>query len=420
MIASPPLLVHVVFRFGVGGLENGIVNLVNHLPHEQWRHAIVALTDVAPEFTGRIARTDVEYVALAKRPGHLTRMYPRLWHLFRALRPAVVHTRNLAALEAVVPARAAGVPARIHGEHGWDIQDPEGRRRRYRLLRRLYRPFVSHYIALSQHLGEYLEQQVGVTAESISQIYYGVDTERFRPAQGGRPPIAGCPFDPAEHWLIGSVGRLEAIKDPLNLARAFVRALEIDPAAASRLRLVIAGEGSLREEADALLAAAGVRHLAWLAGECADVPGLMRGLDCFVLPSLAEGVSNTILEAMATRLPVVATRVGGNAELVESGMTGTLVPAASADALAQAVLAYFHDRATAHRHAKAAHYVAHTRFSLATMVKAYERVYERALVGAGVALPPSISAADATLGSPRSLPGAAHARAKSVGCPSTN
>ena len=420
MNASPPLLVHVVYRFGVGGLENGIVNLVNHLPHERWRHAIVSLTDVSPEFTGRIARPDVEYVALAKRPGHLTRMYPRLWRLFRAMGPAIVHTRNLAALESVVPARVAGVPVRIHGEHGWDIQDPEGRRRRYRLLRRLYRPFVTHYIALSQHLGEYLERQVGVNADSIAQIYNGVDTERFRPAQGGRSAIPGCPFNPIDHWLLGSVGRLEAIKDPLNLARAFVRALEIDPAAASRLRLVIAGEGGLRQDVESLLARAGVRSLAWFAGECPDVPAFMRGLDCFALPSLAEGVSNTILEAMATRLPVVATRVGGNAELIESGMTGTLVPAASPDALAQAVLAYFHERATAHRHAKAAHYVALNRFSLATMVKAYERVYERALAGVGVALPPSGNAGDGALASPRSLSGAAHARAKQVGCPSTN
>src|SRR5205823_11836996 len=178
---------------------------------------------------------------------------------------------------------------------------------------------------------------------------------------------AGCPFMAPDHWLIGSVGRLEGIKDPLNLVQAFVRALKIHPGAAERMRLVVAGDGALRHEAESLLADAGVRELAWFAGECADVPQFMRGLDCFVLPSLAEGVSNTILEAMATRLPVVATRVGGNAELIESGMTGTLVPSAHPEALAQAILGYFGDRATARRHAKAAHYVASTRFSLATM-----------------------------------------------------
>ena len=389
MNASRPLLAHVVFRFGVGGLENGIVNLINHLPRERWRHAIVSLTDVSREFTERITHPDVHYVALGKRPGHLARYYPQLLRLFKALRPAIVHTRNLAALEAVVPAWAAGVPVRIHGEHGWDIQDPEGRRRRYRLVRRLYRPFVNHYIALSQHLAEYLQDHVGVPDEAISQVYNGVDTERFYPSAGDA--IAGCPFGAPDHWLIGSVGRLEAIKDPLNLARAFIRALKLHPAAAARLRLVVVGDGALRQQMDALLADAGVSDLAWLAGERAEVPQLMRGLDCFVLPSRAEGVSNTILEAMATRLPIVATSVGGNAELIESGMSGTLVPAADPDALARAIIAYFDDRAVARRHAKAAYHVALTRFSLATMVAAYASIYEHALAGTGFALPPSTS-----------------------------
>jgi sugar transferase (PEP-CTERM/EpsH1 system associated) len=389
MNASPPLVAHVVFRFGIGGLENGIVNLINQLPRERWRHAIVSLTDVSREFTMRIARPDVEYIALGKRPGHLMRDYPRLLRLFRALRPTIVHTRNLAALEAVVPAWAAGVPVRIHGEHGWDMQDPEGRRRRYRMARRLYRPFVHHYIALSQHLAEYLQHQVGVPDEAISQVYNGVDTTRFHP--DGRAAIADCPFRAPDHWLIGSVGRLEAIKDPLNLARAFIRALQLHPAAAQRLRLIVVGDGALRTQVEALLVDAGVRELAWLAGERADVPQFMRALDCFVLPSRAEGVSNTILEAMATRLPIVATRVGGNAELIESGMTGTLVSAADPDALARAIIAYFHDRAVARRHAKAAYQVAVTRFSLTAMIAAYAGIYERTLARAGVPLPPLTS-----------------------------
>jgi sugar transferase (PEP-CTERM/EpsH1 system associated) len=394
MKPQPPLIAHVVFRFGVGGLENGIVNLINHLPRERWRHAIVSLTDVSSDFAQRIAHRDVAYLALDKRPGHLLREYPSLLREFRAVRPAIVHTRNLAALEAVVPAWAAGVPVRVHGEHGWDIQDPVGSRRRYRLVRRLYRPFVHRYIALSRHLADYLEHQVGVPEASVAQIYNGVDTERFRPAQGQRDSIPGCPFQGPEHWLVGSVGRLESIKDPLNLVRAFIRARATHALAATRLRLVIAGDGALRQQAESMLVESGAREFAWFAGERDDVPQFLRGLDCFVLPSLAEGVSNTILEAMAARLPVVATRVGGNSELIESGMTGTLVPSAHPDALAAAILSYFGDRATAHRHAKAAHRLVSTRFSLATMVAAYDRVYERALAAVGAALPPAGEARD--------------------------
>lgn len=389
MIPSTPLIVHVVYRFGVGGLENGIVNIINRMPAHRWRHAIVALTEVSAEFAKRIERADVRCYALDKRPGHLVRDYPRLYRLFKELDPAVVHTRNLAALEAVVPAWAARVPVRVHGEHGWDIQDPAGIRHRYRHLRRLYRPFVDRYVALSQHLEDYLQRQVGIAPERIAQIYNGVDNDRFRPERSGRAAIAGCPFNDPEHWLVGTVGRMEAIKDPLTLARAFVRMGEMESRASKNLRLIYVGGGTLRAEAERLLQQAGVADRVWFAGERADVPEIMRGLDCFALPSLAEGVSNTILEAMASRLPIVATRVGGNSELIESGLTGTLVPAANSDAMAQSILGYFLDRGTARRHAKAAQRLAVDRFSLSRMIADYVNVYERALEAVGNAIPPA-------------------------------
>lgn len=384
---APPLVAHVVYRFGIGGLENGLVNLINGMPAQRWRHAIVSLTDVSEDFSKRIARTDVRYVALDKKPGHLLRLYPRLYRILRELRPSIVHTRNLASLEAVVPAWAAKVPVCIHGEHGWDMQDPAGRKLRYRYVRRFYRPFVNRYVALSRHLEDYLESQVGVASTSIEQIYNGVDTARFRPASDERRAIPGCPFDGSDHWLVGTVGRMEAVKDPLNLAHAFVRALELRPSVSRRLRLVFVGDGSLRTQLAALFERAGVGERVWFAGERDDVPDIMRGLDCFVLPSLAEGISNTILEAMASRLPVIATRVGGNSELIESGMTGVLVPPANSDALARAIVACADDHAAAQRHAKAARRVVESRFSLARMVCDYVRLYERALAEAGVPVP---------------------------------
>ena len=148
--AQPPLIAHVVYRFDVGGLENGVVNLINRLPQGSWRHAVLALTDVSPAFAKRVQRQDVQYVSMHKAPGHLWKLYPRLTRVFRELRPAVVHTRNLAALEAVVPAWAAGVTVRIHGEHGRDEIDPNGVRRRYQWVRRAYSPFVSRYVAVSK------------------------------------------------------------------------------------------------------------------------------------------------------------------------------------------------------------------------------------------------------------------------------
>ncbi len=374
-----PLVVHVVHRFDTGGLENGIVNLLNHMPEAAYRHAVVAITEVSTAFAGRVRRRDVLFESLHKPPGQGLWLYPRLHRLLRRWRPAVVHTRNLGTLEFQVPAWAARVPARVHGEHGWDVGDLGGTNRRYQLVRRAYRPFVQHFLALSRESAAYLKGPVGVAPARITQVYNGVDAERFAPATGGRARIAGCPFGDAGEWLFGTVGRMQPVKDQTLLARAFVRALELAPALRGRLRLVMVGDGPLRAQAQALLEEAGAATWAWLPGERADVADVMRGLDCFVLPSLAEGISNTILEAMATGLPVVATAVGGNADLVADGESGVIVPAADVQALAAALVKMAEDPARARAMGAAGRRLAEQRFSMQAMVATYQGVYDRLL-----------------------------------------
>jgi sugar transferase (PEP-CTERM/EpsH1 system associated) len=195
MTDGRPLVVHVVYRFDVGGLENGVVNLINHMPAETCRHAVLSLTEVTT-FAQRVRRRDVEFITLHKPPGHAIWLYPRLYRHFRRLRPAVVHTRNLAALEAVVPAKVAGVPWCIHGEHGRDVGDLDGGNSRYRWIRRAYRPFVNQYVALSHELETYLTDEIGVPAASVVRLCNGVDLRRFRPPQGMAEAIPGCPFPP--------------------------------------------------------------------------------------------------------------------------------------------------------------------------------------------------------------------------------
>ncbi|MBA3058108.1 TIGR03088 family PEP-CTERM/XrtA system glycosyltransferase, partial [Rhodoferax sp.] len=321
-VDSRPLVLHVMYRFDIGGLENGIVNLINHMPAGAYRHAVLALTEIT-DFKQRVQRQDVEFIALQKPPGQGFWQYGRLFKLFRQLRPAIVHSRNLAALEVQAPAWAAGVPVRLHGEHGRDMGDLEGNNRHYQRQRRFYKPFVHHYTALSRDLADYLMDKVQVSKPAITLACNGVDTAHFHAAPGGPDAIANCPFNPQQHWLVGTVGRMQAVKDQVMLAHAFVQALSLAPALQQRMRLVMVGDGPLRAQAQAVLAQAGVAHLAWLPGERSDVACILRGLHAFALPSLSEGISNSILEAMASALPVVATAVGGNADLVVQGKTGT-------------------------------------------------------------------------------------------------
>ena len=385
MIDDPrPLILHVVFRFAIGGLENGVVNLINRMPGETWRHGVVALTDVSDSFRERVKRENVSYMSLQKPPGHAYGLYPKLFRLFREQRPAIVHTRNLAALEAVVPAWAAGVPVRIHGEHGRDVSDLDGSKRRYQWVRRLYRPFVHQYVALSRDLERYLIERIGVPADRVEHIYNGVDSQRFRPLAGARAPIDGSPFNNPSLFVVGTVGRMEAVKDQANLAHAFVHALAMSPAAARRLRLVLVGDGPLRAEVESIVRAANAESFVWFAGERSDVAEVTSGLDCFVLPSLAEGISNTILEAMASGLPVIATKVGANADLMEDGLSGRLVPRGNPQAIAEEILRYLSEPALARRHGHAGRQIVERRFSLDRMVGDYEGLYRRLLDARGV------------------------------------
>ncbi|MGD9835349.1 MAG: TIGR03088 family PEP-CTERM/XrtA system glycosyltransferase [Piscinibacter sp.] len=376
-----PLVAHVVYRFDVGGLENGVVNLINRMPAERFRHVVIAMTEIG-EIRRRVQRDDVQFHALHKPPGQGLRIAPHLVKLLRELRPAVVHTRNLGALEMSLPAAWAGVPVRVHGEHGWDSNDPDGRSIKCQWIRRCYRPFVHRYVALSRHLERYLVERVGVPSGRISQLCNGVDTLRFHERGDSRQALAGSPFAGQDLWVVGTVGRLHAIKDQVLLARAFVRARALAGSEGARLRLAIAGDGPLRGAVQSVLDEGGASPQAWLAGERDDVPEFMRSLDQFVLPSRAEGISNTILEAMASGLPIVATDVGGNAELLEEGSTGRLVPAGEVDAMAHAMLADFLDPDAARSRGRRASVMAQRRFSLDGMVAAYSDLYERLLTQA--------------------------------------
>ena len=109
---NQPLIAHIIYRLDVGGLENGLVNLINHMPDSRYRHAIICLTEFT-DFRYRIKKSDVNVYALHKKSGNDLGMHVRLWHLLRKLKPSIVHTRNIGTLECAFTAKLAGVPKTI-------------------------------------------------------------------------------------------------------------------------------------------------------------------------------------------------------------------------------------------------------------------------------------------------------------------
>jgi glycosyltransferase involved in cell wall biosynthesis len=169
------------------------------------------------------------------------------------------------------------------------------------------------------------------------------------------------------------------VKDYPFLVRDFILLLRQQPERSERARLVIVGAGPARQTCLDLLQGAGLAHLAWLPGARDDIADIMQAIDVFVLPSRNEGISNTILEAFASGLPVVATAVGGNVELVEDGVTGRLVPSGDVAALVQALLFYLDAPPRIAEHGASARRQTERRYSIPAMADAYAAVYDSTL-----------------------------------------
>ena len=374
--AQPPLIVHIIYRLGIGGLENGLVNLINRIPAERYRHAIICLAD-STDFSKRIQRDNVAVYEIHKRPGHDVQSFVNVYKLLKQLKPDIVHTRNLAAIEYQVCAFLAGVPYRIQGEHGWDVFDPDGNVAKYRWLRFILSLLIHRFIPLSKQLQDYLQFRVGIPEKKITRICNGVDMNVFCPSPSQRQMPDDCPLNVRDKIVIGTVGRMHGVKDQLTLVNAYILACHQSNAFAEKARLILIGDGPLLESAVKLLESRDLMSNAWLPGERKDIADIMRGLDVFVLPSKAEGISNTILEAMATGLPIIATRVGGNPELVVENETGLLVEKENISDMATALNDLVLYDAKRKQFADAALQRARQEFSIDSMVARYLAVYDR-------------------------------------------
>ncbi|MDD4273146.1 MAG: glycosyltransferase [Desulfobacter postgatei] len=356
-------IVHVVYSFGIGGLEKGITTLINH-GSDDIAHIIISLCGTKD--SEKLLKKPAQIICLDKPGGNSPRFIWDLAKVIRTVRPDVVHTRNWSGMDGILAARLAGVKAVIHGEHGWDMLDPAGTSKKRRLIRKLTSLMVNHYTCVSRQLAGWMQQDVGIR-KPVTQIYNGVDTANFMPAGPGKKQAVRQEMDVLpEDFVVGIVARLDAIKNHGALIDAVNQMAQSRPG----VKLVVVGDGP---EAAALKARAGY-HVRFL-GYRSDTARLMQGFDLFVLPSFNEGISNTILEAMATGLPVIASDVGGNPELVDDGVTGTLVDPYRPDQMANIIMGYLNNPDTIARHGEQGRKRALERFSIIAMVDKYEAVY---------------------------------------------
>jgi sugar transferase (PEP-CTERM/EpsH1 system associated) len=370
-VDTRPLVVHLVHSLSIGGMEVLLVDCINRMPAASYRHAVVCLTGYT-SFADNITRPDVELYALGKPPGLGLATHVKFWQLMRRLRPTVLHTYNLSALEYAFTATLAGVPVRVHAEHGRDASDPQGLNPKHNFLRRRLVPFVDRFVPVSDDLERWLGDVVRIPRAKTLFIKNGVDTDKFAP---GGSPAPDSPWAPGD-FVIGTVARVQDVKNHACLVEAFARLRVLLPDLAPRLRLSIVGDGPLLPAVRRQVEELGLEDAVWLPGARSDIKALLHSFSLFALPSLAEGTPVSLLEAMASGLPVVASRVGGIPEVVADGEHGLLVPVGDADALAQALARYARDPALGPQHGRAGRARVEERFSMRAMLASYGDLYD--------------------------------------------
>jgi glycosyltransferase involved in cell wall biosynthesis len=355
---SRPILrvAHVTLGLDVGGQERLLVEMAQHRDKARFDWTVIVL-GARGNLADALEAAGVRVVPLQAPSGFLPGLWRRLARMFRQECFDVVHTHDDRPLVYGMPAAWwARVPRRIHTHHHGRLAQFS---RRQLFLMRLAAGFAQQFICVSHDSARYIIEQ-GVSAARVQTLWNGIDLTRFA-SQG-----------PCDDGPIVTVARLSAEKDIGNLLRAASHVVAAFPQA----RFEIAGDGPCRAELAQLARDLHLAEHVIFHGEVRDIPALLARARLFVLPSQSEGISLTLLEAMARGLPIVTTAVGGNPEVVEAGATGLLVPARDPKVLGQAIGALLSDPARGRQMGRAGRRRVENYFDIRKMMARYEALYD--------------------------------------------
>lgn len=368
---APRRISFLITELDHGGAERALVRIVTGLDRSLWNPRVISLSDRGPLAEPlEAARIPVTAIGAGRvrSPAGLWRATVGLTRCLKEQQPAVLQTflfhANIAGRFA---ARRAQVPAVVSG-----IRVAE-KRGRWRLnVDRWTEHLVNHHVCVSQSVADFSIRESGLSESKVVVIPNGVDVQRFAAAEPVDLSQFGIPKDGA---TILSVGRLDEQKNPLGLLRSFAAIAQRHPQA----HLLFVGHGMDEAALGAEVVGLGLHSRVHLAGWQADVPGLMRACDLFVLASKWEGMPNVLLEAGAAGIPVISTRVEGAEEIITSGESGVLVGISQQEELATAIDDCLTAPEAAKERAIRLQQFVSEQFTWGSVVDSYSKLYESLL-----------------------------------------
>lgn len=362
-------IVHMVMALQGGGLERIVIELVRAAEQKGDQAHIVCVNPVV-QTTDKLS---ADKYTMVQCQGTLSMFRPAaLSRVLEGLQPDIVHLHSGVWFRGAYASRATGIDAIVMTEHGRPPPDPW----KQRFVDRIGVLMAKEVVAVSAPLAEYLQTRLRIPSRKVSVIPNGIripPLSELVPMGIAREQLGIAP----DAFVIGSVGRLQPFKGYDDLVRAFADLSRRVSCQGTRFVLLLVGEGPERERLEQLASKLNVREMVRFLGWRADVDVVLRAMDIFAQPSLSEGTSIALLEAMAAGIPVVATAVGGTPDAIGSPMAGSLVPPADHDAMVQALEALLSDTERRLGLGRLGRMRVEKHHSLEAMANAYHKLYTR-------------------------------------------
>lgn len=360
-------IMHVMLSLDYGGAEKVATNLINRMSRDGYDFSVCTLDRIG---SARHGLNDNARIECANRASGLDFQLPfRMAKIIRRISPDIVHAHNCTALlYGSLAARLAGVKKIVVTQHG-SIADESDK---VKAALKIYSGLISKNIAVSKTVETYIKDIYEPAGAKTELIINGIDENYYSKRAAGKNNLKTGLGIKSDEFVIGHVARLSPEKDQATLIHAFAKALERSRAA----KLIIVGDGPLRESLEMLSVELGIADKIIFTGFQDDVRAFLNIFDIFVLSSTREGTSLTLLEAMAMELPVIATDVGGNTDIVINNETGLLVPSKDIDALSGAILCLLNDPALRNKMGRTGRARVDRNFSLRAMTEKYDTIYQ--------------------------------------------
>jgi len=327
---EPVRIIHLVLSLAMGGLETWVVNFSKKIKEDRFLPMVCCL-ESNMDLGASLQAYDIPVVTLGKKEGYDFTLPVRLATTIRRYKADLLHTHNWDAhLYGTIAAQIAPVAAIVHTQHG-ALHD---RSWKNDLLRPVLGRLIDRFVGVSEGVSRFAKQSRWVPEQNVMTLVNGIDPDSYgRSTPDTRIKIRQSLSIPRQAPVLINVARMSEVKDQQTLLEAVGLLLPVIPS----LHLMLVGDGELSSRLKEIAVKMGIAESVHFMGVRSDVAVLLGAADLFVLSSISEGISLSLLEAMSAALPVVATDVGGTSSVVVSGKTGLLVPPRNPTALAQAI-----------------------------------------------------------------------------------